>query len=90
MARIIAISAALILGFGFVSISVAKQAPESSPTTSINLPHRIQSACTRATGDLLYVCGEYTRLYRETEVKKVEQAQKLQHLTFGGLADSLR
>ena len=71
---------------------LAGEAPFTGPSAQavIALPLKIQTACIKAKGDLAYVCGEYERLYRETETQKRAEAERMQQRTLGGIVESLR
>jgi hypothetical protein len=55
------------------------------------LPPRIQAVCAKAKGgDLVFMCGEFERLYRQTEAQNLEAAKKLHALTKGGVIEVLQ
>ena len=58
--------------------------------SDVNLPPRVQTVCAKAKGDLAFMCGEFERLYRQTEQRNLEAAKKLQQLTRGGVIEVLQ
>jgi len=60
----------------------------SSPS-DIRLPPKYAAICDHARGDLAYVCKEYERLFRATELNKLEALKRLEALTKGGVVEAL-
>ena len=61
-----------------------------TPPSEIHLPPRYEAICKGATGDLAYVCSEYERLFKATELQKFEAAKRLEALTRGGVVEKLQ
>lgn len=64
--------------------------PDARTQSEIRLPPRIAAICTNAKSDLALVCAEYERLYRQTEVQKIDSAKRLKALTRGGVVEVLQ
>ena len=64
--------------------------PEVRAQPDIRLPPRMASICAGASADLAVVCAEYERLYRQTEMQRIDTAKRLQALTRGGVVESLQ
>lgn len=90
MARtIVGLLMLLALGLAPASAADPRRRTVVPAPSAIPLPTRITAACGKATGELAYVCDEYARLYRQTEIARFEALRKLELMTYGGVAELL-
>lgn len=77
------------LQLALVGFQVRWPAAVATAPSDIRLPPKFATICEHARGDLAYVCQEYERLYRSTELDKVEALKRLEALTKGGVVEAL-